>query len=121
MMNTKVSVILLLLILLLSTPSYAQKGKIEWSEVPLKAQQAITLHMQDRKLIKVKKEKIILMTEDGQKNKTTIYLAGVKRPGEKKTWITVDKDGNLVDIEEENAEEVLEDQVGNKKKKNKND
>jgi len=122
-MNIKILAFLLLMSFMVATPVYAEKekkekGRIDWSEVPLQAQQAITKHKPEGTLVKVKKEKIVLMTEDGKKNKTTIYLAGFKRPGEKRTWVTVDKNGNLVDIEDEEFDDVLEDQVGKKNKKN---
>lgn len=124
MMDIKVLAFFLLIGWTLITPSYAHsKGKkIEWSEVPLIVQQIFTEHTQGGEILKVKKEKIILHTEEEKKNKTTLFLAKVKKANGKKFWITVDKSGNLVDIEDEEAEEeVLEDEVGKKNKKNKKD
>ncbi len=117
MMNIKVLTFFLLINWALATPSYAdsKERKVEWSEVPLLVQQIFTKHTQGGEILKVKKEKIILMTEKEKKNKTTLYLAKVKKANGKKFWITADKNGTLVDIEDEETEEVLEDEVGKKK------
>ena len=111
MMNIKVPAFLLLTILAFSTPSYAdsKEKKIEWSNVPHKAQKTITKYAQGGEIFKIKKEKIILITEKEKENKTTLYLAGVKKTNGKRTWITVDKSGKLIDIENEGTEEILED------------
>lgn len=111
MMNIKVPAFLLLAILAFSTPSYAdsKERKIEWSDVPHKAQETITKYAQGGEIFKIKKEKIILITEKEKENKTTLYLAGVKKIHGKRIWITVDKSGKLIDIEDEKAEEILED------------
>lgn len=111
MMNIKVPAFLLLAILAFSTASYAdsKERKIEWSDVPHKAQKTITKYAQGREIFKIKKEKIILITEEAKENKTTLYLAGVKKKNGKRTWITVDKSGKLIDIEDEGTEEILED------------
>jgi hypothetical protein len=123
MMNTKILTFFLLISLVFVAPSYADpKGKkIEWSEVPLIVQQIFTQHAQGREILKVKKEKIVLRTEDKQKNKTTLYLARVKKADGKKFWITSDINGQLIDVEDEETEEVLEDLVDKKHKKNKKD
>ena len=125
MMNIKVLVLFLLMTLALSTVSYAdsksKERKIEWSEVPHQAQQTITEHIQGGEIFKIKKENIILMTEKKKENKTILYLVGVKKPDGKKIWITVDKSGELIDIEDEETEKVLEDEEDGKNKKNKKD
>lgn len=123
-MNIKVLALFLLIALALPMASYAgskskEEGKVEWSEVPPKAQQIITEHTQGGEILKIKKEHIILMTDKGKKNKTIIYLARVKKTDGKKIWITVDKSGELVDMEDEGTEEVLEDMEDEKHKKNK--
>lgn len=120
-MNIKVLAFLLLITSAFPTLSYATsgKGKIEWSEVPLKAQQIITQHALEGKILKVKKEKIILMTDKGEENKTFLYLARVKKPDGKKFWIIVNQSGELIDIEDEETEKVLED-VEERKKQEKN-
>ncbi|WP_297324660.1 hypothetical protein [Nitrosomonas sp.] len=123
-MNIKVLALFLLITLALPTASYAgskskEEGKVEWSEVPPKAQQIITEHTQGGEILKVKKEHIILMTDKGKKNKTIIYLARVKKTDGKKIWVTVDKNGELVDIEDEETDPVLEDEEDEKNKKNK--
>ena len=121
-MNIKILGFLLLITSGFSPLIYAdadsKKGKkIEWPEVPLKAQQTIAEHAKGREIVKIKQEKIVLMTEAGEKNKTFLYLAGVKGLKGKKTWIIVDKDGELIDIENEDTEIVLEDEAENKKSK----
>lgn len=123
-MNIKVLALFLLITLALPTASYAgskskEEGKVEWSEVPQKAQQTINEHLQGGEILKIKKEHIILMTDKGKKNKTIIYLARVKKTDGKKVWITVEKSGELVDMEDEGTEEVLEDMEDEKHKKNK--
>ena len=123
-MNIKVLALFLLITLALPTASYAgskskEEGKVEWSEVPPKAQQIITEHTQGGEILKIKKEHIILMTDKGEKNKTIIYLARVKKTDGKKVWVTVDKSGELVDIEDEATDQVLEDEEDEKHKKNK--
>ncbi|SFF11300.1 hypothetical protein [Nitrosomonas sp. Nm166] len=129
-MNIKVLGFLLLIISGFSSFTYADADSkqekiieriieriIEWPEVPLKAQQIITEHALGRKIFKVKQEKIILMTDTGEKNKTFLYLAGVQGLKGKKTWIIVDKDGELIDIEDEDTEIILEDEAENRKSK----
>ena len=59
--------------------------------------------------------------EKKKENKTILYLVGVKKPDGKKIWITVDKSGELIDIEDEETEKVLEDEEDGKNKKNKKD
>ena len=120
-MNIKVLAFLLLITSAFPTLSYATSGKdkIEWSEVPLRAQQIITEHALGGKILKVKKEEIILMTEKGEENKTSLYLARVKKLDGKKFWVIVDKSGELIDIEDEETEKVLED-VEERKKQEKN-
>lgn len=125
-MNIRVLAFFLLVTLVLSTASYAgskskEEGKAEWSEVPQKAQQVITEHAQGGEILKVKKEHIILMTDKGKKNKTIIYLARIKKTDGKKVWVTVDKNGGLVDVENEDTDPVLEDEEDKKNKKNKKD
>lgn len=116
-MNIKILAFLLLIASAFSTLSYAdsKKDQIEWSNVPFKIQKVITEHKQGGKILKVKKEKLILMTDKGKENKTTIYLARVKKSDNKKIWIIVDKSGQLVDVQDEETEKVLEDEVYDKK------
>ncbi len=115
-MNIKV-LVLLLITFAFSTSSYADstKGKVEWSEVPPIVQQIILEHTQGGKITRIKKEEIILL-EKGNK-KTEIYLAKVKISKGKKIWIIVDKNGELLYIEDVSADEVLEDIEIKKNKK----
>lgn len=121
-MNIKVLALFLLVTLTFSTVSYAgsklKEGKIELPEVPQKAQQIINEHLQGGEILEIKKEHIILMTDKGEENKTIIYLARIKKTDGKKVWVTVDKSGELVDMEDEETEGVLEDE-DEKHKKNK--
>lgn len=119
MVNIKVLAFFLLVTLVLSTASYADSkskgdGKVEWSEVPEKTQQIIAEHARGGEILKVKKEYIILMTDKGKKNKTIIYLARIKRTDGKKVWVTVDKNGQLVDVEDEDTHPLLEDEKNKK-------
>ncbi len=115
-MNIKV-LVLLLITFAFSTSSYADstKGKVEWSEVPPIVQQTIIEHALGGIIKRIKKEEIILL-EKGNK-KTDIYLAKVKIAKGKKIWIIVDKNGELINIEDVTNDEVLEDMENEKKKK----
>ena len=95
-MKIKVLAFLLLITLAFSTSSYAdpKEGKVEWSQVPAKVQQTIKLN-----IIK-KKEKV---------KKTVIYIAKIKKSNTNKFWISVDKSGQLIEIEKEQSGKILED------------
>ncbi|PXW83484.1 hypothetical protein C8R34_1276 [Nitrosomonas sp. Nm84] len=123
-MNIRVLAFFLLVALAFSTASYAgskskEEGIVEWPQVPHKAQQIITEHIQGGEILKIKKEHIILMKDKGMKKKTIIYLARIQNTDGKKIWVTVDKDGELVDVEDEDTDPVLEDLEDEKNQKNK--
>lgn len=107
-MNIKV-LVLLLITLAFSTSSYSdsKKGELEWSEVPPIVQQTIIEHALGGIIKRIKKEEIILLEKGNVK--TEIYLAKVKIGKGKKIWITVDKSGELINIEDVTTDEVLED------------
>ncbi len=115
-MNIKV-LVFLLITLAFSTSSYSdsKKGKLEWSELPPIVQLTIIEHALGGIIKRIKKEEIILL-EKGNK-KTDIYLAKVKLAKGKKIWITVDKSGELIDIQDVSTDEVLEDIENEKQKK----
>ncbi len=115
-MNIKV-LLFLLITLAFSTSSYADstKGKVEWSEVPPIVQQTIIEHALGGIIKRIKKEEIILLEKGNVK--TEIYLAKVKIGKGKKIWIMVDKSGELINIEDVSADEVLEDIEIKKNKK----
>ncbi len=109
--------VFLLITLAFSTSIYADstKGKVEWSEVPLNVQGIILSNALGGIIQRIKKEEIILL-ENGNV-KTEIYLAKVKIGKGKKIWITVDKSGELINIEDVSTDEVLEDIENEKNKK----
>ncbi len=122
-MNIKALSFLLIMAIAFSTPIYADskehkekdKDKVEWSEVPPKAQKTITQHAAGGKVFSVKKEKMVLMTEN-KKKKTVIYLAGVKKKDGKEFWVIADKDGTFIDIDRPDTESMLEEDVDNEKR-----
>lgn len=120
-MNIKLFSLFLLITIVFSTPTYAdpkghkEKDIVEWSEVPPQAQKTITQHAAGGKVFSVKKEKMVLMTEN-KKKKTTIYLAGIKKQDGKEFWVIADKDGTFIDIDRPDSESVLEEDVENEKR-----
>ena len=118
-MNNKVFGFFLLLALGFSPLIHAE---IELSELPLKAQQAIIGNLKDGKISKIKRQKINLMNDAGEEKPTDLYLARVDRFKGKKFWVVVSKEGQLIDIEDEETEIILEDEAEKKKQKDrKND
>lgn len=118
-MNNIKSLMFLLIISIVSTPSYAgsKEGKIEWAQVQINVQQTIIEHAQGGKIKRIKKEKIILL-EKVENKKTTLYLAKIRKTDGGKAWLTVDKSGELIDIEGQITERVLEDIENEKNEKN---
>lgn len=115
-MNIKV-LVFLLLTLAFSISSYAnsQEEKILLSLVPPIVQQTIIEHALGGIIKKIKKEEIILLEKE---NKITdIYLAKVIKNDGKKIWITVDKSGELINIEDVSTDQVVEDVENEKKNK----
>lgn len=111
MMKIKVLAFLLLITLAFSTSSYAdpKEGKVEWSQVPAKVQQTITKHAQGGQIVKIKKEKLNIIKDKEKVKKTVIYIAKIKKSNTNKFWISVDKSGQLIEIEKEQSGKILED------------
>lgn len=107
-MNIKV-LVFLLITLAFSASSYAnsQEEKISLSLIPPIVQQTIIKHALGGTIQRIKKEEIILL-EKGNII-TDIYLAKVIKIDGKKIWVTVDKNGELINIEDISTNEVLED------------
>lgn len=95
-MNFQITVLVLLITMALffTTSSFASadEEEIEWSQVPPKVQATITEHAQDGEILEIERE-----MEDNK----VIYEAEVKKADGKEIEIKVDKDGNLIEIEDE--------------------
>ena len=110
-MKIKVLAFLLLITLAFSTSSYAdpKEGKVEWSQVPPKVQQTITKYAEGGQILKIKTEKLNIIKDNEKIRKTAIYIAKIKKSNTNKFWISVDKNGQLIDIEKEQSGKILED------------
>lgn len=92
-MNIKTHVFASLMLLIFATPSYASlfgDEKVDWSQVPAKAQQTIKEHSQDGEIEKIEIEK---------EKDVTIYEATVKKPDGTDIEIKVNENGTLIELE----------------------
>lgn len=118
-------ILVLLVLYIFSGLVFAETGKrkdkeidkIEWPEIPLKTQKTISEHLQDGKISKLKKQKIIQMIDKQRGDKKDIYLAEIKKTNGKKFWVTVDHNGQLIDVETEETENLPEDEENQRKER----
>ncbi len=121
----KMLILVLLVLYIFSGLVFAETGKrkdkeidkIEWPEIPLKTQKTISEHLQDGKISKLKKQKIIQMIDKQRGDKKDIYLAEIKKTNGKKFWVTVDHNGQLIDVETEETENLPEDEENQRKER----
>ena len=121
----KMLILLLLVLYIFSGLVFAETGKrkdkeidkIEWPEIPLKTQKTISEHLQDGTISKLKKQKIIQMVDKQRGDKKDIYLAEIKKANGKKFWVTVDHNGQLIDVETEETENLPEDEENQRKER----
>ena len=119
----KMFILVLLVLYIFSGLVFAETGKrkdkdidkIEWPEIPLKTQKTISEHLQDGTISKLKKQKIIQMVDNQRGDKKDIYLAEIKKTNGKKFWVTVDHNGQLIDVETEETENLPEDEENQRK------
>lgn len=121
----KMLILVLLVLYIFSGLVFAETGKrkdkeidkIEWPEIPLKTQKTISEHLQDGTISKLKKQKIIQMIDKQRGDKKDIYLAEIKKTNGKKFWVTVDHNGQLIDVETEETENLPEDEENQRKER----